>query len=131
MTDLITFDIETAHDSLDMAVVTVTPSAAGKIRELLGERSIPNHFLRVFVTATHGAMQYGMAFEAAARDYDLQIEAAPGVCLLVDPRSAQLIGGASIDFVDTLMGGGFRIDNPNAVTSCACGTSSDGCGCNH
>ena len=67
-------------------------------------------------------MQYGMAFEENARDYDREVEV-DGVRLLVDPTSLMYLQGATIDFIDSLMGGGFRIDNPNAVSSCGCGHS--------
>lgn len=67
-------------------------------------------------------MQYGMAFEAAPRVGDTVLEV-EGVKLLVDPQSMSYIRGAQIDYVESLMGGGFRVDNPNAVTSCGCGHS--------
>jgi iron-sulfur cluster assembly protein len=63
-----------------------------------------------------------MAFEKEASEYDAIVEA-HGVRLIVDPTSAQYLMGASIDYVDNLMGGGFRIDNPNAVSTCGCGHS--------
>ena len=84
-----------------------------------------------------------MAFEAGPQEYDSLIEV-DGVRLVIDPTSIMYIGGANIDFVDSLMGGGFRIDNPNAVSTCGCGhsfrtsgessadSSADGCSsCSH
>jgi len=104
-------------------VLTVTPVASGKIKELLQARNIPGHALRVFVAGGGcSGLQYGMAFEEGPQEYDTLIEI-DGVRLLVDPTSAMYIGGATIDFVDSLMGGGFRIDNPNAVSTCGCGHS--------
>jgi len=124
MTDLMTIGIDTFDGEIDMPVMTVTTTAADKIRELLVQRNIPNHFLRVFVSGGGcSGMQYGMAFEAEPRDFDTRLDVAPGVRLVVDPTSAMYVGGATIDFVDSLMGGGFRIDNPNAVSSCGCGNS--------
>lgn len=103
--------------------LTVTPAATAVIKNLLTERNIPNHALRVFVTGGGcSGMQYGMSFEEAARDYDKVVEA-DGVRLLIDPTSMVYLQGANIDFVDSLIGGGFRIDNPNAVSSCGCGHS--------
>jgi iron-sulfur cluster assembly protein len=67
-------------------------------------------------------MQYGMAFEEFARDYDRVVEV-EGVRLLVDPTSLMYLQGSTIDYVDSLMGGGFRIENPNAVSTCGCGHS--------
>ena len=108
---------------IDAPVLSVTLSAVTVIRNLLTEREIPNHALRVFVSGGGcSGMQYGMAFEESARDYDRVVEV-DGVRLLVDPTSLMYLQGATIDYVDSLMGGGFRIDNPNAVSSCGCGHS--------
>jgi iron-sulfur cluster assembly accessory protein len=134
---------QTETEVVDTPVLAVTPVAAAKIKELLQARNIPGHALRVFVAGGGcSGLQYGMAFEEAPQEYDSLIEV-DGVRLIVDPTSAMYVGGASIDFVDSLMGGGFRIDNPNAVSSCGCGhsfrtsgessaDSSGGCGsCSH
>ena len=107
----------------DTAFMTVTPAAVDVIRNLLVQREIPNHALRVFVSGGGcSGMQYGMAFEENAKDFDQTLEV-DGVRLIVDPTSMMYLQGATIDFVDSLMGGGFRIDNPNAVSSCGCGHS--------
>jgi len=120
MTDLIQMDPQVAFEE---SVLTVTPTVALKIRELMQTRNIPNHALRVFVSGGGcSGLQYGMSFEAAPQEYDTLIEI-DGVKLVVDPTSLMYVGGANIDFVDSLMGGGFRIDNPNAVSSCGCGSS--------
>jgi len=104
-------------------VLTVTPSAVLTIRNLLEQRNIPNHALRVFVSGGGcSGMQYGMAFEAGSQEFDRVVEV-DGVRLLIDPTSLFYLDGATIDFVDSLMGGGFRIENPKAVSSCGCGTS--------
>lgn len=114
-------NLETAVESTP--VLTVTPAAVGVIRSLLVQRNIPNHALRVFVSGGGcSGLQYGMAFEESARDFDKVVEV-EGVRLIVDPTSLMYLQGAVIDFVDSLMGGGFRIDNPNAVSSCGCGHS--------
>lgn len=104
-------------------VLSVTPAAVQVIRTLLDQRQIPNHVLRVFVSGGGcSGMQYGMAFEAEPRDFDTVV-ATEGVRLVIDPTSLMYLQGATIDFIDSLMGGGFRIDNPNAVSSCGCGHS--------
>jgi iron-sulfur cluster assembly accessory protein len=104
-------------------VLTVTPLAATKIKELFAQRGLTDHALRVFVAGGGcSGMQYGMAFEANPTDHDTTIET-DGVKLVVDPTSLMYVHGAHIDFVDALVGGGFRIDNPNAASSCGCGTS--------
>ena len=105
-------------------VLTVTPSAVQMIRSLLEQRNIPGYALRVFVSGGGcSGLQYGMAFEPSARDFDAVIEPGDGVKLLIDPTSLMYLEGASIDYVDSLMGGGFRIENPNAVSTCGCGHS--------
>jgi iron-sulfur cluster assembly accessory protein len=106
-----------------MPILTVSSSAVQVIRTLLEQRQIPNHALRVFVSGGGcSGMQYGMAFEETAREFD-KVVAVDGVRLIVDPTSLMYLQGATIDYVDSLMGGGFRIENPNAVSSCGCGHS--------
>lgn len=104
-------------------VLTVTTAAAEMIKTLLEQRQIPNHVLRVFVSGGGcSGMQYGMAFEQEPGEHD-QIVEHDGIRLVIDPTSVMYLEGATIDFVDSLMGGGFRIDNPNVVASCGCGKS--------
>lgn len=112
-------------------VLSVTPAAVNIIRSLLDQRSIPGYALRVFVSGGGcSGLQYGMAFEETPRDFDAVVEPDDGVRLIVDPTSMMYLEGATIDYVDSLMGGGFRIENPNAVSTCGCGhsfrTSDDG-----
>ncbi|MFN3704958.1 MAG: iron-sulfur cluster insertion protein ErpA [Thermoflexales bacterium] len=105
------------------AVLVLTPAAEHKLRELMQARNIPDYGLRIFVTGGGcSGLQYGMVFEPQAREFDTVIEQ-NGVRLFVDPTSLIYLRGASVDFVDSLMGGGFKIDNPNAVSSCGCGHS--------
>ncbi len=104
-------------------VLTVTPLAVERIKKLMAEKGLTEHALRVFVAdGGCSGMQYGMAFDNNLQAADAVVESG-GVRLAVDPVSAPYIRGASIDFVDTVMGGGFRIDNPNAVYTCGCGNS--------
>ena len=106
------------------AVVTVTPEAAAMIRDLLEQRQLTDHALRVFVAGGGcSGMQYGMAFENNIQEYDTVVNVEDGVNIVVDATSLMYVSGATIDYVDSLMGGGFRIDNPNAVSSCGCGNS--------
>jgi iron-sulfur cluster assembly protein len=121
-----------ANDSLTLtqpqateeeSILTVTPAAVSVIRQLLEQRNIPGYSLRVFVSGGGcSGLQYGMAFEPSPRDFDAVVET-EGIKLVVDPTSLMYLQGATIDYVDSLMGGGFRIDNPNAVSSCGCGHS--------
>ncbi|NDJ85680.1 MAG: iron-sulfur cluster insertion protein ErpA [Chloroflexi bacterium] len=105
------------------AALTVTPLALTKIKELLEQRGLSDHALRVFVAGGGcSGLQYGMAFEANIQDTDTLIRV-DDVRLVIDPTSLMYVQGAHIDFIDALVGGGFRIDNPNAVSTCGCGTS--------
>jgi iron-sulfur cluster assembly protein len=116
--------IETLPVITESAVLTVTPAAAQRIKSLKTEKGLAEDLgLRVFVAGGGcSGMQYGMAFDANPQENDRTINL-EGVTLIVDPVSLPYLMGANIDFVDNMMGGGFRIDNPNAVSSCGCGHS--------
>jgi len=104
-------------------VLQVTPDALKVISRLLVEREIPDYALRVFVTGGGcSGLQYGMAFEENPTEHDSVVQI-NDVRLLVDPTSLMYLRGATIDFVDSLVGGGFRIDNPNSAGGCGCGKS--------
>ena len=106
-----------------MPAVMLTANAADKLQKILIEKSLPDHGLRVFVAGGGcSGLQYGMAFEAQARDMDTVVDA-HGLKVYVDPVSLEYLFGATIDYVDGLMGAGFRIENPNAVAACGCGSS--------
>ncbi len=110
----------------DSSVLDVTPAAVSIIKSLLEQREIPGHALRVFVTGGGcSGLQYGMAFQEMPEAGDTVVDCG-AVRLLVDPTSMMYLNGATIDYVDSLIGGGFRIDNPNAVSSCGCGHSFKG-----
>jgi iron-sulfur cluster assembly protein len=103
--------------------INLTDAAAEMVRNLLVQKSVPNHGLRVFVSGGGcSGMQYGMALEAEARPYDHVIEQT-GVKVFIDPTSMMYLSGATVDYEDSIMGGGFKIENPNAVSSCGCGSS--------
>jgi len=107
------------------AVITMTDAALTQLRELLLKQGQASLGLRVFVQPGGcSGMSYGMGFEDHAEDGDVITEF-EGVRLYVDQVSARYVRGAEIDFVDSLMGGGFTVHNPNAVSSCACGSSFD------
>jgi len=110
-------------DSEAPVLVNITEKAAEKAKALLVSRELPDGALRVFVAGGGcSGYQYGMALARAAEDDDIILEQA-GVRILVDPESAQYLQGAEIDYVDDVMKSGFSIFNPNAVKSCACGSS--------
>ena len=103
--------------------INITDSALAVIRKLLEEKNVPDHGLRVFVAGGGcSGLQYGMALEAEPRPYD-QVINNDGVKVFIDPTSMMYLSNAVIDYEDSIMGGGFKIDNPNAVSTCGCGTS--------
>ena len=104
-------------------LITVTESAAGKIRELLSEEGKLESGLRVFVQGGGcSGFQYGLMIEESGGVGDQLLES-NGVRLFVDPVSVSYLKGAEVDFVDTITGGGFTIKNPNATSTCGCGSS--------
>ncbi len=120
-------------------MVTLTPIAAQKLTALLAEKNLPGYGLRVFVSGGGcSGFQYGMGFENTTEEGDFVFES-NGVRVYLDSASAMYLEGATVDYVDSLMGGGFRIENPNAVSTCSCGQSfsaeeggqASGCGCGH
>src|SRR5690348_881121 len=105
------------------AAVTLTEKAATEIKSLFERQGIENAALRVFVSGGGcSGLQYGMAIADEVEEGDVEFEQ-HGVRILVDPLSMNYIAGASVDYVDDPMGGGFKIDNPNATRSCGCGSS--------
>lgn len=106
-------------------MINVTPMAAEKINELLAEENKNGAGLRVFVQGGGcSGFQYGLMIDEGEGDTatDSVIES-NGVKLLVDPISARYLRGAEVDFVDNITGGGFTIKNPNAKSTCGCGSS--------
>ena len=105
------------------AALTVSDAAVRKIAELIADEGTPAPALRVYVTGGGcSGMQYGFAFEHTTDDGDLRVEHG-GVSLLVDSLSLQYLQGASIDYEEGLEGSRFVINNPNATTTCGCGSS--------
>jgi iron-sulfur cluster assembly protein len=137
MTELM--ELTVFNDEVEAPALVLTPGAATKIKTILTERNMPEAGLRVFVSGGGcSGMQYGMAIEGNPREFDTTVEL-DGVKVYIDPTSMMYLGGATVDYVDNLMGGGFRIDNPNAVSTCGCGHSfrtsgspaASGGGCGH
>jgi iron-sulfur cluster insertion protein len=110
-------------DPVAMQVLVFTDAAAGKVGELIREEANPNLKLRVFVSGGGcSGFQYGFTFDEKIEDGDFCVEN-QGVQLLVDPMSAQYLMGAEIDYKEDLQGAQFVIRNPNAKTTCGCGSS--------
>ena len=108
---------------VETGLLNITPAAASKLQGLMKEKELEGYSLRVFVAGGGcSGLQYGMTFDNETYPGDTEFESS-GLPVRVDPMSAKYIAGANIDYVDSLMGGGFKIDNPNAVASCGCGTS--------
>jgi iron-sulfur cluster assembly protein len=103
--------------------ITITDLAATKVRGIIEGESDPELGLRVFVTGGGcSGLSYGMALDNALADDDLVFEYA-GVRIIADSQTMNFVKGSEIDYVDQLMGGGFTLHNPNAVSTCACGSS--------
>jgi iron-sulfur cluster insertion protein len=103
--------------------MNLTETAVTKLQEIIREESNPNTKLRVFVQGGGcSGMQYGFTFDEEVNEDDFDFEYS-GVKVLVDSMSMQYLTGATIDYKEDLMGSAFAIDNPNAETSCGCGSS--------
>ena len=111
-------EIQTAESPL-----AITESAANKVKQLIEEENNQELKLRVYVSGGGcSGFQYGFTFDEVVNDGDTAIEK-DGVSFLVDPMSFQYLVGAEIDYVDDLQGARFIIRNPNATTTCGCGSS--------
>lgn len=106
-------------------LITVTETAASKIAALMAEENKENAGLRVFVQGGGcSGFQYGLMIEEGSGDVSAdKIFESNGINLYVDPISVRYLSGAEVDFVDNLTGGGFTIKNPNAKSTCGCGSS--------
>lgn len=105
------------------SVLSLTDAAASKLHELTKEETNPNIGLRVYVySGGCSGYRYGMMLEDAPTEEDRTFETS-GVRVYVDGKSIDLLKGSQIDYVDTLMGAGFTVNNPNAVSGCGCGSS--------
>ncbi len=104
-------------------IVNITEKAAQKIQQLMAGENNPNLALRVAVVGGGcSGYSYGMSFAEASRADDIASEQ-HGIKVIVDPASAPLLQGAQIDFIESIQGTGFSITNPNAKSSCGCGSS--------
>ncbi len=127
------------QSAVETSILSITPTAAEKVRELLEQEHDPSLALRIFVAGGGcSGLQYGMTLDEE-QEGDTIVQQS-GIKVLVDEMSLGYINGSQIDYVDSLMGAGFTVNNPNAVSSCGCGHSfktADGggearsCGCGH
>jgi iron-sulfur cluster assembly protein len=103
-------------------LVTLTASAAAKIKDLI-EQEDDVSVLRVAIEGGGcSGFQYGLGFDRGAQEGDVEYEC-EGVRVVIDPHSAPYLRGARVDYLETIQESGFKIDNPNAVSSCGCGHS--------
>ena len=103
-------------------MITITDSAAEKVQELIKEDQDAIG-LRIYVKGGGcSGYQYGMAFESKMSDDDTMIEK-EDIKVIIDSQSAPLLNGAEVDYVDSLQGSGFAVKNPNAKSTCGCGSS--------
>jgi len=104
-------------------MITVSESAVAKIQDILAEENNANLKLRVFVQGGGcSGMSYGFTLDETQNEYDWDLEIA-GVKVLVDSMSGSYLQGAEIDYKDDVMGASFTITNPQAQTTCGCGSS--------
>ena len=104
-------------------VVSLSDAAALKLRELTKDETNPDIGLRVYVySGGCSGYRYGMMLEDAPTAEDNRLDV-NGITVYVDGQSIALLQGSEIDYVDTLMGAGFTVNNPNAVAACGCGSS--------
>lgn len=120
-------------DHTQTDTVTLTPAAAQAVKELLTKRNLQDqgYALRVFISGGGcSGLQYGMALDNKPRELDSRTEC-DGVVVIVDEMSIEYLRGATIDYIENPTGSGFKIDNPNQLSSCGCSSaaSQNGAGC--
>ena len=104
-------------------VVTITEAAAFQIKEMMKQNEEEGSFLRVAIKGGGcSGLSYGMAFEHEAGEKDQQLEQYD-IKVLIAKEDAPILNGTIVDYKQSMMGGGFTIDNPNAIATCGCGSS--------
>ncbi len=104
-------------------MIELTPNALSAVEKFVKGSDVPVAGLRIAVAGGGcSGFQYGMTLEQSKNEDDVVVEYG-AVTLLVDPLSAPLLEGVTVDFIDSLNGSGFKFENPNASSSCACGQS--------
>jgi iron-sulfur cluster assembly accessory protein len=112
--------IETPHAT---KMIHLTQPAVHQIRKLLEEKDLKGYSLRIFISRGGcSGFQYGMGLDNQTQEGDFEIQF-EDINVLIDPVSINFLTGAIIDYHEDIMGGGFKIENPNAISSCGCGNS--------
>ena len=107
----------------DERLIKLTENAAKKVGTLLTKQGRPNGVLRVAVIGGGcSGLQYKMDLQDQPANRDILVQSA-GIRVVVDPKSALYVTGSELDYLDVLQDGGFKVNNPNAATSCSCGES--------
>lgn len=102
-------------------MIILTDAAGYRIKEMLGDENVP--FLRFGVTGGGcSGLSYKLGYAKKEEETDILLET-KGISIVIDEKDVSIIKGTTIDFKQSLMGGGFTIENPNAIVSCGCGTS--------
>lgn len=123
MNDIAQANDQHAPTAASLAGVAFTDAAARKVQELILEEGNPGLMLRVYISGGGcSGFQYGFSFDENRAEDDVAVEN-EGVTLLIDPLSFQYLMGAEVDYSETLQGAQFVIRNPNATTTCGCGSS--------
>ncbi|MGM7702632.1 iron-sulfur cluster insertion protein ErpA [Pseudalkalibacillus sp. Hm43] len=104
-------------------LITITESAANQIKQMMAAEEEENLYLRVGVQGGGcSGLSYGMGFDTEVKENDTKYDQ-HGIGVIADPDSVKILQGVTIDYKENMMGGGFTIDNPNAIASCGCGSS--------
>ncbi|MBB5173555.1 iron-sulfur cluster insertion protein ErpA [Texcoconibacillus texcoconensis] len=104
-------------------MITLTEAAAEQVKKMMEEEEQEGLMLRVGVKGGGcSGLSYGMGFDTEVEDTD-QKQEQHGINVVVDNESSKMLEGVTIDYKQNMMGGGFTIDNPNAIASCGCGSS--------
>lgn len=104
--------------------ITLTPRAVTELKDLISTQDKTDSALRVWVAGGGcSGLSYGMALDSEAPDAEDQVFEQDGIKIFIDALSLNYMDGSSVDYVDEHLGGGFKIENPNAVSSCGCGSS--------
>jgi iron-sulfur cluster assembly protein len=105
-------------------MITLTEKASSELKELIVSQGKDTAALRVWVAGGGcSGLQYGMALDDAAPEADDQVFEQDGIRIYVDGMSLGYMSGSIVDYIDDVLGGGFKIENPNATSSCGCGSS--------
>jgi iron-sulfur cluster assembly protein len=122
-THVSTPEAQPGHRVGDERLIRVTAAAARKVTALLSKQGFPGGVLRVAVVGGGcSGLQYRMDLQPGPADRDILVESG-GIRVVVDPKSALYVTGSELDYVESLQGGGFKVNNPNAASTCSCGES--------